>query len=75
MYIRDNRAIFCWKGFILSLSHSGDNGWRLQSSAWEVAFDDMGAGQILAKDLGEVPFIIRNPITSSGNARRFTLTA
>ena len=43
MYIRDNRAIFGWKGFILSLSHSGDNGWRLQSSAWEVEFDDMGA--------------------------------
>lgn len=75
MYIRDNRAIFGWKGFILSLSHSGDNGWRLQSSAWEVEFDDMGAGQILAKDLGEAPLIIRNPITSSGNARCFTLTA
>lgn len=75
MYIRDNRAIFGWKGFILSLSHSGDNGWRLQSSAWEVEFDDMGAGQILAKDLGETPLIIRNPITSFGNARRFTLTA
>jgi len=75
MYIQDNRAIFCWKGFLLSLSASGDFGWRLQSGDWRSVFNDMGAGQVLAQDLGETPLIVRNPITASGNGRCFTLTS
>lgn len=75
MYIQENRAIFSWKGFILSLSHTGDFGWRLQTGNWGVSFNDMGAGQILAQDLGETPHSVRNPIQSSGSAVRFTLTA
>lgn len=75
MYIKDNRVVFMWKGFVLSLTHSGDFGWRLQSCGWKPEFDDMGAGQILARDLGEEPLIVRNPIEASGNAVRFSLRA
>lgn len=76
MYIKDNRAVFSWKGFILSLSHSGDCGWRLQSGlGFGSTFDDMGAGQVLARDLGETPCIVRNPFEMTGNRVRFTLTA
>ncbi|MBO4885471.1 MAG: glycoside hydrolase family 31 protein [Clostridia bacterium] len=75
MYEKDNRIVFMWKGFILSLTHSGDFGWRLQSSGWKSAFDDMGAGQVLAKDLGEEPLIVRNAVSVSGNSLSFALTA
>ena len=43
------------EGFALRLTHPKDGLWRLQSAAGGHDFDDFGAAQILARDLGEKP--------------------
>ena len=59
--ISGRRALFTYCGVPLSLTCSGDKGWRLQSGR-DGVFDDMGAGQILARDLKEEPPIVREEI-------------
>ena len=44
--------VFTWQGEPLRLTRAGEHIWRLQSAV-DGVFDDMGAAQVLAKDLGE----------------------
>ena len=69
----NNRVVFHFGDVSLSLSYAGDQGWRLQSER-EHCFDDFGAGQLLARDLGEEPRIVRGEITQmrEGDAVRVT---
>lgn len=48
--------------FFLRLTSVQDHAWRLQSAVDPAGFDDMGAAQILARDLGEKPADSRCPI-------------
>ncbi len=70
--ISGRRALFTFCGVPLSLTCSGDKGWRLQSGR-DGAFDDMGAGQILARDLKEEPPIVREEITGEAEGEAFCL--
>ena len=72
----DTYFTFETKGVTCRLSFTGNKGWRLQSADKNGAFDDFGAGQVLARDLGETPYLHLEPITLRQNGEdAFILTA
>ncbi len=67
--------LFTTKGIACRLSYTGNHAWRLQSTDNGV-FDDFGAGQTLARDLGEEPNLTFEPVTcTAGPNETWTLTA
>ncbi len=51
------------------LTFTGNHGWRLRS-AQDGSFDPFGAGQILARDLGEEPYLTEEPFEEDGGRLR-----
>ena len=66
------RARFAFSGVSLSLTYSGDKGWRLQSERGG-AFDDVGAAQTLARDLKEEMPIVRMEIEGEAAGEAFVV--
>jgi len=50
-------------GVTCRLSFTGNHGWRLQTMQADGTFDDYGAGQVLARDLKETPYLVTEPIS------------
>ena len=69
---RDDAVYFTADGVNCVLQFTEPHGWRLRTAKEDGTFDDFGAGQTLARDLGEeVPDTVR-PITKDANKNSFT---
>ena len=61
------RFDFDFGGVPCRLTYTGHHGWRLRTAGRESgAFSDYGAGQILARDLGEEPALAEEPFLVEG---------
>lgn len=55
--------------------YAGAHAWRIQSAKDDGTFDDFGAGQVLARYLGEAPYLCREPIACERTDFGIVLTA
>ncbi|MBQ7152976.1 MAG: glycoside hydrolase family 31 protein [Clostridia bacterium] len=68
--------VFRTKDLLCRLTFTGNHAWRLQTALDGDVFDDFGAGQTLARDLGETPFLCKEPLSfSEDGAGLCSLTA